>query len=147
MPLLSWLAIPKPAIPGIDIVGRIVKPANGSSLKTDQLVFGAASASALAGAGLAEYAAVPSNGVVTVPSGMDLIDAASIPVAGLTAYQSIIPHVKPGSRVFLNGGSGGVGVFAIQIAKAVDCHVTTSCSTTNVELCKSLGADEVIDYK
>ena len=55
--------------------------------------------------------------------------------------------MKAGSRVFLNGGSGGVGCFGIQIAKIAGCHVTTCCSTANVELCKSLGADEVIDYK
>ncbi len=50
-------------------------------------------------------------------------------------------------RIFINGGSGGTGIFGIQIAKAVGCHVTTSCSTSNIELCKSLGADVVIDYK
>jgi len=55
--------------------------------------------------------------------------------------------VKSGDRVFINGGSGGTGVFGIQIAKAVGCHVTASCSTGNVELCKGLGADEVIDYR
>ena len=55
--------------------------------------------------------------------------------------------MKAGSRLFINGGSGGVGCFGIQIAKIAGCHVTTCCSTANVELCKSLGADEVIDYK
>ncbi|KAL5393972.1 hypothetical protein PMIN02_005401 [Paraphaeosphaeria minitans] len=68
-------------------------------------------------------------------------------VAGLTAYQSIQPHVKEGDKVFINGGSGGTGTFGIQIAKALGCHVTTSCSAANMELCKNLGADEVIDYK
>jgi len=58
-----------------------------------------------------------------------------------------MPYVKTGSRIFINGGSGGTGIFCIQIAKAAECHVTTTCSTANVELCKSLGADEVIDYK
>ena len=68
-------------------------------------------------------------------------------MAGLTAYQSIVPRVKKGDRIFINGGSGGTGVFGIQFAKAVGCHITTSCSTANVELCKSLGADSVVDYK
>ena len=68
-------------------------------------------------------------------------------VAGLTAYQSLVPKVKKGDKVFINGGSGGTGVFGIQIAKILGCHVTTTCSSVNVELCKTLGADEVVDYK
>lgn len=90
---------------------------------------------------------MPTKAAAVVPEGLKPIDAAAIPVVGMTAYQSIMPHVKEGSRVFINGGSGGTGVFGIQIAKAAKCHVTTTCSTANVELCKSLGADEVIDYK
>ncbi|OAG11554.1 NAD(P)-binding protein [Paraphaeosphaeria sporulosa] len=82
-----------------------------------------------------------------VPTGLKVDDMAGVGVAGLTAYQSIQPHVKEGDKVFINGGSGGTGIFGIQIAKALGCHVTTSCSTANIELCKSLGADEVIDYK
>jgi alkaline phosphatase D len=58
-----------------------------------------------------------------------------------------VPHVKSGDKVFINGGSGGTGCFGIQIANAVGCHVTTSCSTANVEFCKSLGAEEVVDYR
>ena len=145
--LIHRLAIPKPATPGIDFVGRVVKPAVGSHLQPNQLIFGAAAVSPLAGGALAEYAVVPTKGATAVPDGLDPVDAATVCVAGLTAYQTIIPHVKTGSRVFINGGSGGTGIFGIQIAKAAGCHVTTSCSTTNVELCKSLGADEVLDYK
>jgi alkaline phosphatase D len=65
----------------------------------------------------------------------------------MSRYQAIAPNVKSGDKVFINGGSGGTGVYGIQIAKALGCHVTTTCSTPNVDLCKSLGADEVIDYK
>jgi NADPH:quinone reductase-like Zn-dependent oxidoreductase len=65
----------------------------------------------------------------------------------LTAYQSIALRVKRGDNVSINGGSGGVGVLGIQMAKLLGCYVATSCSTANVEFCKSLGADEVIDYK
>ena len=88
-----------------------------------------------------------SGTTLAVPDGVNPLDAASIGVAGVTAYQSIVPHVKKGDSVFINGGSGGCGVFGIQIAKAVGCYVATSCSTANVELCRSLGADEVVDYK
>lgn len=96
---------------------------------------------------MSEYALASINNTVPVPSGLSSIDAAGITIAGLSAYQSILPYSRPGSRIFLNGGSGGVGSFGIQIANAEGRHVTVSCSTANVEHCKSLGADEVIDYK
>jgi len=73
--------------------------------------------------------------------------AACVGCVGLTAYQCIAPFVKAGDKVFINGGSGGTGTFGIQICKALGCYVATSCSGANVELCKSLGADEVIDYR
>lgn len=139
--------ISKPATPGIDYAGRLITPAAGSKLKPGQLVFGVAGTSAFAGGSLAEYAIVKSEGALAIPEGVDLTDAATIGVAGITAYQCIVPFVKPGSRVFLNGGSGGTGVFGIQIAKAKGCFVATACSTANVDLCRSLGADAVIDYK
>ncbi len=72
--------------------------------------------------------------------------AASIGTARLTAYQCVVPNAKAGDKFFINGGSGGCGVFGIQIAKTLGCRVTASCSTANVGLCRSLGADEVIDY-
>ena len=147
VPIVSRFLISKPATPGIDIVGRIIKPAQGSSLKEGTLVFGFAGVSPLAAGGLADYVATKPNAAAVLPEGISTIDAATVGVAGMTAYQSIMPHIKAGSRVFLNGGSGGVGAFGIQIAKAAGAHVTTSCSTANVELCKSLGADEVLDYK
>ncbi|KAK4986209.1 hypothetical protein LTR66_007935 [Elasticomyces elasticus] len=147
IPLVHRLAIPKPATPGIDFTGCIVIPATGSSLKRGQLVFGMSGTSPLAGGALSEYTITGKEGTVALPDGVDIIDAATIGVAGLTAYQSIVPAVKKGDNVFINGGSGGTGVFGIQIAKALECHVTTTCSTANVQLCKSIGADEVVDYK
>lgn len=145
--IFSRLLISKPATPGIDFVGRMITPAAGSSIKRDDLVFGFGATSPFAGGCLREYHTVPIIGTLPLPQGVDPLHAATVAVCGLTAYQSILPNVKKGSRVFLNGGSGGVGVYGIQIAKANGCHVTVSCSTANVELCKSLGADEVIDYK
>jgi len=147
IPFIGRLIVPNPATPGIDFVGRIVTSAQGSSLKPGQLAFGAAGASPIAGGALAEFALVGVNAAVALPEGVDPIDVATVGVAGLTAYQSIVPKVKEGDRIFINGGSGGTGVFGIQFAKAVGCHVTTTCSTPNVEFCKSLGADEVVDYK
>ncbi|KAJ9616650.1 hypothetical protein H2200_000369 [Cladophialophora chaetospira] len=145
--LLSRLAIPKPATPGLDFVGYIVTPAAGSSLKPGQRVFGCTGTSPLAGGGLAEYAVCKTDQIAILPEGVDPESAATLPVASLTGYQTIVPYVKSGDKIFINGGSGGTGVFGIQIAKAVGCSVTTSCSTANVDLCKSLGADFVIDYK
>lgn len=135
------------ATPGIDFAGRIVIPAAGSPLKPGQLVFGGASEAICAAGALTEYAVVPKHTVGPVPDGLDPMNAATIPVAGLTAYQSIVPYVKKGDKIFINGGSGGTGIFELQIAKAVGCYIVTTCSTPNVELCKKLGADEVIDYR
>jgi len=147
IPGVARFAVPKPATPGIDFAGSIVKPANGSPLKAGQLVFGMCGTSPLAGGALAEFSVARTINAVPLPDGVDPIDAASVGVAGMTAYQSIVPHVKKGDKIFINGGSGGTGIFGVQFAKAAGCHVTTSCSTANVELCKSLGADEVVDYK
>lgn len=147
MPLVARLFISKPATPGIDFVGTIVKPASNSTLKAGQLVFGAAGSSPLAGGALREYAVAGETATGVVPEGVDPMPFAGVGVAGLTAYQSIVTRVKKGDKIFINGGSGGVGMFGIQFAKAVGCHVTNSCSTPNVDLCKSLGADRVIDYK
>ncbi|KAL8658778.1 MAG: hypothetical protein Q9202_007433 [Teloschistes flavicans] len=146
-PGVTQFVISKPATPGIDFAGSIVKPATGSSLKPGQLVFGAAGTTPFAGGALREYSVVADKAITPLPDNLNIIDAATIAIGGLTAYQSIAPHVKEGDKIFINGGSGGVGVFTIQIAKALGCHVTTACSTANVELCKSLGADRVVDYK
>ena len=147
VPLVDRFFISKPATPSIDFVGSIVTPAADSTLKAGQALFGMAGSSPLAGGSLAEFNVCSIRQSATLPDGVKPIDAASIGVAGVTAYQSIVPRVKEGDKVFINGGSGGTGVWGIQFAKAKGCHVTTSCSTKNVELCKSLGADRVLDYK
>lgn len=146
LPLVGRFLVKKPATPCVDFAGRIVTAAEGSSLKVGQLVFGVSGSNPLAGGALAEYNIAADFGVVAVPDGVDPIDAATLGVAGLTAYQSIVPRVKKGDKIFINGGSGGTGIFGIQLAKIVGCHVTTTCSSRNVELCESLGADVVLDY-
>lgn len=146
MPLVTRF-LSKPITPCIDFVGTIVTPAPTSELKAGQLVFGVAGTTPIAGGALREFAVASTKGTVALPENVSPLDAVTIGVAGLTAYQTIVPRVKSGDKIFINGGSGGTGAFGIQIAKAVGCHVTTTCSTPNVELCKSLGADRVIDYK
>ena len=146
IPIAGRLIVKRPATPGLDIVGTIVKAAEGSSLKPGQRIFGIAGATPFDEGGLREICTTKANSTIPVPEGADPEGYATIGVCGLTAYQSIVPHVKAGQRVFINGGSGGTGVYGIQIAKAVGCDVTTTCSARNVDLCKSLGADDVIDY-
>ncbi|KAL2036644.1 hypothetical protein N7G274_010594 [Stereocaulon virgatum] len=152
LPLLGRLTIGAPASPGLDFAGRVVLAGHDSgkisseNLGPGRLVFGRLDNPTKFGT-LAEYVIVSRNGCVPLPEGVSPEDAACIGTAGLTAYQSLVPYLKSGNRVFVNGGSGGTGVFMIQIAKLLGCYVITSCSGVNVELCKSLGADEVIDYK
>jgi len=145
-PFIGWLLVPKPATPGNDFAGMVVTPAVGSPYKAGDLVVGCSGDNPLAGGALREFTVVKEKLLFPIPEGISVIDAASIPVAGISAYQSIVPNVKKGDRIFLNGGSGGTGMFGIQIAKILGCHVTVTCSTTNIKLCKSLGADFVIDY-
>lgn len=135
-----------PGIPGLDYSGRVI--AIGSEIdfvKPGDFVFGMLKGPIKFGS-LGEYIVAEKAGTAALPAGIDFDDAAGIAAAGMTAYQSLKTFVKPGSKVFINGGSGGVGCYTIQIAKFLGAHVTTTCSAANVALCKSLGADEVIDY-
>ena len=148
LPLVGGLVASPPASPGIDYCGRVVSvgAAMTSVLQPGQLVFGRLDKPTKLGT-LGQYITAPRDGCVPLPSGVDPDQAAAIGTAGLTAYQCIVPNVQQGDKIFINGGSGGTGTFGIQFAKLKGCHVTTCCSTPNVQLCKDLGADEVIDYK
>ncbi len=96
----------------------------------------------------AEYISVVENEVALKPQNLSFEEAASIPLVGLTSMQAIsdLGKISKGSKVFIHAGSGGVGSFAIQYAKTLDAFVATTCSTRNIELVKSIGADKVIDY-
>lgn len=143
---LSRLLFRKPVTPGCDFCGRVVEVGSKvPSFHVGDLVFGFVDGVFGHGA-LAEYVAVAGDKMALVPEGFRAEDVGSITTVGLTTYQSLERYGKAGDRVFINGGSGGTGVLAIQIAKAMGLTVTTSCSTANVEFCKSLGADAVLDY-
>ena len=96
----------------------------------------------------AEYAPAREVRLVRKPSNVSFEEAAAIPIAATTALQALRDHgrVQPGQKVLINGASGGVGTFAVQIAKALGARVTAVCSTQNVDLARSLGADDVVDY-
>ncbi|NUS12470.1 MAG: NADP-dependent oxidoreductase [Streptomyces sp.] len=102
-----------------------------------------------AGNGYAEYVAVPSRQLARKPAALDHVHAAALPMAGLTAWQSLVDtaRVEPGQRVLIHGGGGGVGHLAIQIAKAHGAHVITTASAAKHAFVRALGADEVVDYR
>lgn len=140
------LVIGSPAIPGMDFCGRVVSTGPGAThLSEGQLVYGCHSRPMRFGS-LAEYTTASAKFVVPLPEGVDVDSAAGIGIAGQTALQTLSGYVGEGDQVFINGGSGGCGLFAIQIAKKLGARVTATCSTRNVELCRGMGADEVIDY-
>jgi NADPH:quinone reductase-like Zn-dependent oxidoreductase len=96
----------------------------------------------------AEYACTRDKSLVSKPAALTFEQAAAVPVAAITAIQGLRDHghLEPGQKVLINGASGGVGTFAVQIAKALGALVTGVCSTRNVDMVRSLGADRVIDY-
>ncbi|WP_175615738.1 NADP-dependent oxidoreductase [Piscibacillus halophilus] len=96
----------------------------------------------------AEYTAIDAHLLAKIPDNVSFEEAAATPLTALTAYQCLFEHgnVKEGDKVLVHAGSGGVGSFAIQLAKNAGAYVATTCSTKNVDLVKDLGADEVIDY-
>lgn len=103
---------------------------------------------AVVGGGFAEYARCPGALVVKKPDAISFEQAAALPTSGVTALQAVRDwaDVRPGQKVLINGASGGVGTFAVQIAKALGAEVCGVCGTENVDFVRSLGADEVIDY-
>jgi NADPH:quinone reductase-like Zn-dependent oxidoreductase len=128
---------------GLDLAGVVAAVGgNVARFKPGDEVFGAGSGT------LAEYVAVPEAGLVSKPARLSFEQAAAVPVAGLTALQGLRDkgRIQPGHKVLINGASGGVGTFAVQIAKSFGAEVTGVCSTRNLAMVGSLGADQVIDY-
>ena len=129
--------------PGVDVAGRVVAVGGTvTQFKNGDAVFGACKAA------FAEYACAAEAKLVRKPESVSFEQAAAVPVAGLTALQGLRDkgHLQAGQKVLINGGAGGVGTFSVQIAKSLGAHVTGVCSTKNVDLVRSLGADRVIDY-
>ena len=137
-----------PVTMGSDLAGVVVEVGSRvTRFKLGDSVF--ASAFELGTGALAEFAVVPEHAAAIKPANLDFVQAASIPMVGLASWQALKERarLKPGQKVFIPAGSGGVGTFAIQLAKHLGAKVGTTTSTSNVALVQSLGADEVIDYK
>jgi NADPH:quinone reductase-like Zn-dependent oxidoreductase len=143
-----FLRFQLPATLGSDLAGVVVEVGSRvKRFKPGDAVF--ASIFDLGTGALAEFAVVPENVAALKPANLDFVQAASIPMVGLTSWQAFNEraHLKPGQKVFIPAGSGGIGTFAIQLAKHLGAKVGTTTSTGNVDLVRSLGADEVIDYQ
>ena len=133
----------KPGRLGRDVAGVVEAVGTDiTELKPGDEVFG------LCEGALAEYACAPESALSVKPENVTFEQAASIPVAALTALRGLRDkgHVQPGQKVLINGAAGGVGTFAVQIAKCFGADVTGVCSARNVDMVRSIGADRVIDY-
>ena len=136
-----------PYVLGRDVAGTVVEcgPAAARFAKGDAVF----AMPGIGRGGYAEYAVVKVSEAAPKPESLDVIQAGAVPLAALTAWQGLFKHgnLKSGERVLIHGGSGGVGHFAIQFAKAKGAHVITTVSAANVDFVRRLGADEVIDYQ
>jgi len=142
--LMTGLFKPKNQTPGLDVAGRVEAVGkNVIRFKPGDEVFGD-----IGHGSFAEYAIGNENQLALKPSNLSFDEAAAVPVAGLTALQGLrdIGKIQAGQKVLINGAAGGVGTFAVQVAKAFGAEVSAVCSTRNLEQARRLGADHVIDY-
>ncbi|MCL3861064.1 NAD(P)-dependent alcohol dehydrogenase [Actinotalea sp. K2] len=142
--LVFGLRRPRHGIPGMDLAGVVAAVGRDvTAFRPGDKVFGWSSAGALA-----EYACVSARKLASLPANLSVVDAAAVPTSAMTALQALrdIANVRRAQTVLVTGASGGVGSFAVQIAKAFGAEVTGVCSTRNVDLVRSLGADHVVDY-
>jgi len=145
--LSSGFLKPKNKIIGADIAGRVEAVGrNVKQFRQGDEVFGDISGCGFGG--FAEYVCARENALVKKPANMSFEEAAAVPMAAVTALQGLRSkgQIQPGQKVLINGASGGVGLFAVQIAKAFGAEVTAVCSTRNVDIVRSIGADYIIDY-
>ncbi len=146
--LKSVIRISFPKVLGSDVAGTVMGVGSEvTTLQPNDEVYAMLPAPHFGG--YAEYVAVDAKHIALKPKNLSFEEASSIPIAGLTAWQALRTkgNITQGSRVLINGASGGVGTFAVQIAKDVGAQITGVCSAANTELVKGLGATDVIDYR
>lgn len=139
-----------PTIPGLDVAGVIEKVGeNIKTLHAGDLVYGQASVLRKGTGAFAEYAVTSEDALAHMPRSLSFVQAASVPLAACSAYEALIDHIHlhAGQRILIHGGSGGIGSFAIQLAKHLKADVTTTATGEGMEFCHNLGADLVVDYK
>jgi NADPH:quinone reductase-like Zn-dependent oxidoreductase len=138
---------PRNPILGADVAGRVEAVGGGvTQFKPGDAVFG--DIAQCGSGGFAEYVCARADVLVMKPANVSFVDVAAIPMAGLTALQGLRDsgQIRSGQKVLINGASGGVGTFAVQIATAFGAEVTAVCSTRNLDMVRSIGASQVIDY-
>jgi NADPH:quinone reductase-like Zn-dependent oxidoreductase len=143
----SGLLKPKNTIPGKEMAGRVEAVGeNVTQFQPGDEVYGNLSVGGWGA--FAEYAAVPENVIVLKPANLTFEEAAAVPESAVVALQGLRNKgkIQPGQKVLINGASGGVGTYAVQIAKSYGTEVTAVCSTRNLDMVRSIGADHVIDY-
>lgn len=141
--LLTGLRGPRSPRIGADVAGVIASAGAGvTRFKPGDAVFGVGKGS------FAEFACASETKLARLPDNLSFEQGASVPIAGLTALQGLrdCGRLQPGQRVLIHGAAGGVGTFAVQIGKWLGAHVTAVCSTRNLDLVRSIGADDAIDY-
>jgi alcohol dehydrogenase len=139
-----------PVTPGSDVSGIVVRVGEGvTGLKSGDKVYGQAGPLQKGTGAFAEYAVAQENAVAKMPENLSFVEAGAIPLAAASAYVAIIDHMKlhAGQKVLIHGGSGGIGSFAIQLAKHLGAYVVATTSVDGVNYAKYQGADEVIDYE
>jgi NADPH:quinone reductase-like Zn-dependent oxidoreductase len=144
--VVPTLGLRRPKVPvrGMDVAGRVeAVGGNVTRFQPGDAVFGWTD-----GGSYAEYASAPADHLAPKPDNVTFEQAAAVPISGLAALQGLrdVGEVQPGQRVLIIGAAGGVGSFAVQLAKAFGAHVTGVASTSQVELVRSIGADDVVDY-
>ena len=143
----TGLQKPKNTIPGKEMAGRVEEVGkNVTQFQPGDAVFGDLSVASWGA--FAEYVAVPESAIALKPANLTFEEAAGVPESAVVALQGLRDKgkIQAGQKVLINGASGGVGLYAVQIAKAFGAEVTAVCSTRNMELVRSLGADHAIDY-
>jgi len=146
--LKNFVRLKLPAVLGVDISGEVVEIGKKvQKFKTGDKVY--AFTGIFKNGGYGEYIAIPDSFAAIVPPNLNVIEAGVVPGVGMTAYEAFTIHapITPGMKILINGATGGVGTYAIQIAKYFGAEVTAVCSTAKAGLANQLGADKIIDYQ